>query len=223
MTALTEMILLRIDKEKFITLIKNPALRFVDFLTLQQEMDDRALMLDVRPADEYKKGFLEGSINAPFFSLRMQVKTLNRKRKIYVICEDGKTSEAAAFLLIRNKFDAVILQGGMQAVPSEAISNTAAFAVDDGVESISAQSEPIPDGEAVGALPSAQSAADVSSGQQSESQISDQQALQEMCKQLKAENTKLTQDKLALEKQYRALYKQTETLKSMLDKLKAGS
>ncbi|WP_198243756.1 rhodanese-like domain-containing protein [methane-oxidizing endosymbiont of Gigantopelta aegis] len=63
----------------------------------------------------------------------MHLKTLDRKQPIIVVCEDGKTSQAAAFLLLRNKFDASILEGGMTAVDTSTQS-APAFLIDDGVE-----------------------------------------------------------------------------------------
>ena len=135
-TALTNLSLLRLDKKQFINLIKNPVLAFIDFDSIQQELENGAVLLDVRSPDAYKKTHLNDSINAPFFSLRMQIKTLNRKRKSIVVCDDGNISEAAAFLLIKSKFNAVILKGGMRQVPQEALNQTATFVIEDGVESI---------------------------------------------------------------------------------------
>ncbi len=66
-----------------------------------------------------RSSHLDGSINAPFFSLRMQLKTLSHERPVVVVCQDGRTSEAAAFLLLRNKIDAMILRGGMESLAAE--------------------------------------------------------------------------------------------------------
>jgi hypothetical protein len=46
----------------------------------------------------------------------MQLKTLNREKPFIVVCSDGRISEAAAFLLRKNKFEVTILQGGMASV-----------------------------------------------------------------------------------------------------------
>jgi rhodanese-related sulfurtransferase len=115
-TALTDVSLLRLDKQSFVSLIKEPSLIFVNFLEMQQAMKQGATLIDVRTPDEYKKHHLDGSINEPFFSLRMQLKTLNREKPFIVVCSDGRISEAAAFLLRKNKFEVTILQGGMASV-----------------------------------------------------------------------------------------------------------
>jgi len=106
-----------------------------------------AILLDVRSQDEYDVWHLDGSINAPFFTLRMQVKTLSRDKPVVVVCANGKVSEAAAFLLLRNKIKAIILHGGMENIAPElkithqaqilrATPEAALFKIDDGVETL---------------------------------------------------------------------------------------
>nr|WP_305909292.1 cyclic nucleotide-binding domain-containing protein [Methylomarinum sp. Ch1-1]MDP4522193.1 cyclic nucleotide-binding domain-containing protein [Methylomarinum sp. Ch1-1] len=65
--ALTNVVLLRLNKENFINLIKKPTLQFIDYPQAQTEISQGATLLDVRPPDEYQKNHLEHSINAPFF------------------------------------------------------------------------------------------------------------------------------------------------------------
>lgn len=216
-TALTEMSLLRIDKEKFLSLIKEPALRYIDYQSMRQDNDEHALLLDVRSVDEYKQGFLEGSINAPFFSLRMQLKTFHRKRKIYVVCADGKISEAAAFLMIRNKFDAIILQGGMQSVPKEEIRNTASFNIDT-KEDLPEVAEGKLDAEPSSPVNWGNIKEILASGQEPWEQNIGEQELRELCRKLKAEFDALLQEKQSLQQQSRLLYNQNEKLKLMLQK-----
>lgn len=112
-TALTDIVLLRLDKDRFTSLIKEPSLKFVDYDGMREAIKRGAILLDVRSQDDYEKNNLDGSINLPFFSLRMLLKTLNHDKPVIVVCQDGKVSEAAAFLLLRNKIDATILRGGM--------------------------------------------------------------------------------------------------------------
>jgi rhodanese-related sulfurtransferase len=115
-TALTDISLLRLDKQQFVSLIKEPSLTFVNFMEMQEAVKQGAILMDVRTPDEYEKHHLEGSINEPFFSLRMQLKTLEREKPFIVVCDDGRISEAAAFLLRRHKIEATILRGGLASV-----------------------------------------------------------------------------------------------------------
>lgn len=112
-TALTDSDLLRLDKERFLTLIMEPVVKFVNYAEMQQAMQQGAILLDVRAPDEYAVQHIEGSINEPFFLLRRQLKTFNRDKPFIVVCSNGKISAAAAFLLLNNKFEATVLKGGM--------------------------------------------------------------------------------------------------------------
>lgn len=135
-TALTDVSLLRLAKQKFLTLIKEPSIKYISYDALDNAVKQCAVLVDLRAPDEYEKNHLEGSISAPFFSLRMQIKSLNRDKMVVVICADGKTSEAGAFLLLKNKFNAIVLKGGMASVPLESKRESAQFTIDDGIETL---------------------------------------------------------------------------------------
>ncbi|MEN8259145.1 MAG: cyclic nucleotide-binding domain-containing protein [Pseudomonadota bacterium] len=112
-TALTDISLLRLDKTRFLTLVKEPVLSYVDYQSTVNTANDKAVFLDVRSNDEFKRRHIDNSINVPFFSLRVQINSLDRSKRYIVVCGDGNASGAAAFLLIRNAFDAVVLDGGI--------------------------------------------------------------------------------------------------------------
>ena len=115
-TALTDVCLLRLDKDKFNTLIKVPSLKYVTYEEAMAYLSEGAVVIDVRGADEYSTSHLPKSISLPFFSLRMQMKILNRQLPTIVVCQNGRTSESAAFILMRYKINALILQGGLASV-----------------------------------------------------------------------------------------------------------
>jgi len=85
-----------------------------------------AILMDVRTPEEYEIHHLDGSINQPFFLLRMQLNTLTRDKPFIVVCSDGRISEAAAFLLLGQKLEAKILQGGMASIALKPTNETAA-------------------------------------------------------------------------------------------------
>ena len=115
-SAASDVVLLRLDKAAFISLIKQPCLKFVEHTAVAEWQEKGAMLIDVRDMDEYGKTHLPGSVNVPFFSLRMQLKNFSRQQPIMVICKDGKTSETAAFVLMRHRFSAMIVRGGMQSI-----------------------------------------------------------------------------------------------------------
>ena len=108
--------LLRLTKEDFITLVKEPVLQYVDYDEAQLKVQEGAVWLDVRDADVYQEGHIDESNNIPFFSLRMKISVLKHDQLQLLVCENGRTSEAAAFLLLKFGFNALILKGGMGAL-----------------------------------------------------------------------------------------------------------
>jgi rhodanese-related sulfurtransferase len=211
-TALTDIVLLRLDKQKFISFIKEPSLKFIDYDRMQEEVKQGAVLLDVRSADEYENQHIDGSINAPFFSLRMQLKTLSHEKPVVVVCRDGKTSEAAAFLLLRHKIEALILKGGMEALNPEPKSEATVVA-DLRPETLFQLVEPnqAADNAATGILE-----------EQISALILENQALKNTNQELNDKCVTLEFNKLHTEKQYRILLKQMEKLTQVLDKLKGG-
>ncbi|MGZ5008996.1 MAG: cyclic nucleotide-binding domain-containing protein [Methylobacter sp.] len=220
-TALTDIVLLRLDKKQFVSLIKEPSLKFVDYDGMQEAVKQGAVLLDVRSKDDYDDQHLDGSVNLPFFSLRMQLKTLSHDRPVVVVCQDGRTSEAAAFLLLRNKIRAMILKGGMESIaPKPAIKSESGIKHEsehdvsainnDRVEGFDRQ-QPVDDSVAVASL---------------EDQVrtlkSENEMLKQTNQQLADKCVKLESDKQQVEKQYRILHKQMEKLTQVLDRLKGG-
>lgn len=202
-TALTDAKLLRLSKDKFISLVKEPTLKFISHAQIKEEQNLGSILLDVRPPDEFKKHRLPGSVNMPFFSLRMQLKTFDKKKTVVLICANGKTSEAAAFLLIGSKYKALIVEGGMEQEPQEAKESLADIEVVDientiqHEETLQSEDETLKDETSI-----------------------DQNALLQENEQLKQAVQKLSTEKKELENRYRNLYKQTEKLKAALDSLK---
>ena len=120
-TALSDMTLLRLHKDKFLKLIKEPSLSFIDFIELELWQDKGAILLDIRPPDEYEKHHLANAVNAPLFTLRMQLKSLDKDKLHIIVCKDGKSSESAAFLMKTYRFNVKIIRKGLDYVPKGAL------------------------------------------------------------------------------------------------------
>ncbi|MGR9045603.1 MAG: cyclic nucleotide-binding domain-containing protein [Gammaproteobacteria bacterium] len=219
-TALSNVSLLRLSRQNFITLIKEPTLKYIDFEQMQKEQAEGAMLLDVRSTEDFNQHHLDGSINAPFFTLRMQLKTLNRTKPAIVVCNDGKTSEAAAFLLLKNKFKASILEGGMNKVPPHYKKTVASFVIDDGIETTFTLPE-----KSLPATGTTETDAEFDHALAREvRQLREtNEALQDRYDQLANKCKQLESDKEEAEKRYRMLYKQTEKLKAVLVNLKKPS
>lgn len=115
-TMTTDGILLRLNKANFLRLVKDPVISFVNMDTAQRMLQQGTRWLDVRAPDSFDEGHLPGAVNIPFFRLRMELANLSHQFKYILVCETGKVSEAAAFLLIRYEFDAFVLKGGISGV-----------------------------------------------------------------------------------------------------------
>ncbi len=211
-TALTDISLICLSKDKFISLIKEPSLKFINHTQIPDELAKGTALIDVRSADEYNKQHLAHSVNTPFFSLRMYIKSLNKTKPVIVICKNGKTSEAAAFLLLRNKFSATIVEGGIENIPEEELETAATFGIDN-ITDTPTTGTVIKPGEAI---------EDTSLSLELEptGTTENETSLYEENKQLKLTVQSLKEDKENLEQKYRMLYKQTEKLKAVLDTLK---
>lgn len=206
-SALTDVSLLRLGKEQFLTLIKQPTLKYISYKDAQDLVAKGADLIDVREPDEYKPKHLPFSINLPFFSLRMQLKTLNRQHPIVVVCQNGKMSETAAFILMRHKFNALILSGGIDSISPDELKAPSSFPIDDGIETSNFRGT------------GGESETNHSFTEQSSIQ-DDMERLRRFLQQLKTKYNILEAEKKALEMKYLALAKFTESLKAELDALK---
>jgi rhodanese-related sulfurtransferase len=78
-------------------------------------VEDGAMLLDVREADEWDAGHAPEAVWIPMGELQARVDELPRDRRIVAICRTGARSHAVAGALLGAGFDAVNLDGGMRA------------------------------------------------------------------------------------------------------------
>lgn len=77
-----------------------------------------ALVLDVREADEFVQGHLQGARNIPLSQLDVRSKELEkfRDKPVLIVCQRGSRASKASRLLKAQNFSALnVLKGGMQA------------------------------------------------------------------------------------------------------------
>ena len=87
--------------------------KIVHWHELNEEELSRSFLLDVREADEYKLGKIEGAENIPLNYLRDRLKELPRERRITVYCAAGLRAYLACRILSQNGFSEVYnLSGG---------------------------------------------------------------------------------------------------------------
>lgn len=114
---------MRLAKDDFNELLKEPLLDRVTPEEAQVRVAKGNVWLDVRHVTEYNHSHLPGAINIPLHELRMRMKELDKSREYICYCGTGRRSSAAAFLLLQNGFKVVILLGGVQKIPQFLVKN----------------------------------------------------------------------------------------------------
>lgn len=115
-TMITDGVLMRLSKEDFNELLKEPMLNWVTREQAEGMVTEGAVWLDVRLEDEYEYNGLTGSINLPLFTLRLKANTLDPNKKYILYCDTGMRSSAGAFLLSERGLNAYCLHGGLSGV-----------------------------------------------------------------------------------------------------------
>jgi CRP-like cAMP-binding protein/rhodanese-related sulfurtransferase len=209
--ALTDMVLLRLNKKQFVSLIKEPSLTFVSYEELTSLRQEGAVVVDIRAQDEFERHHIDGGISAPFYSLRMQFKGWSRDKTIIVVCRDGRASEAGAFFLLKHRYRAVILKGGMKSVPGA----PGPAKADKGVEKTA---DALPQTEPQDAVePKGQGG---NLDEQFRRLKAENEALLQTVSQLNEKCNKLGLEKKQIEERFIMLSKHYEQLKQMLQKIK---
>jgi rhodanese-related sulfurtransferase len=118
--ALTEGQLLRLNRQQFNDLLREPLLRRLAFDQAADKVRRGALWLDVRYPSEYQYDKLPGAINVPLAEVRNMFAVLDRSKEYVAYCQSGRRSAAAAFLFAQRGFKVWLLEGGLKAVEKTA-------------------------------------------------------------------------------------------------------
>ena len=74
--------------------------------------DKGATLIDARTKQEYNRGSIQGFKNIPLDDLRNNLDSLDKNKRIYVMCQSGLRSYIATRILMQNGFDAYNFAGG---------------------------------------------------------------------------------------------------------------
>lgn len=111
----TDGVLMRLSKEDFNALLKEPMLNWLTPEEALEKVKLGAKFLDVRLESEHANTGIKGSVNIPLFMLRLKADALDSKTVYIVYCDTGRRSSAAAFLLSERGFQTFVLKGGVGA------------------------------------------------------------------------------------------------------------
>ncbi len=112
-TMKTNGVLMRLGKDTFVELIKNPTLHSVNYEDAKALVEQGAKWLDVRYPNEHEESSIDDSINVPLNALRVQTDKLEESTKYILYCDTGGRSSTGAFLLAERGFDVAFLDGGL--------------------------------------------------------------------------------------------------------------
>jgi rhodanese-related sulfurtransferase len=76
--------------------------------------DEGAIAVDVREAEEWLAGHMDGSVWIPLGELAARAGELPRDRPLLIVCRTGSRSAYAADALVAAGYDARNLAGGLQ-------------------------------------------------------------------------------------------------------------
>lgn len=136
---LTDGVVLRLAKDSFMELIKQPSLMPVSFEEAQEIIKQGGKFVDVRFAKEYKASHLHDSINIPLSDIRIAMGKLDSGITYVTYCDTGGRSSAAAFLMTQRDFDVYHLESGLDGCPQSLVNDQ--MYRDDGEESKSEVSQ----------------------------------------------------------------------------------
>jgi CRP-like cAMP-binding protein/rhodanese-related sulfurtransferase len=113
---LTDGVLMRLKKQDFLELMKEPLLQWVDYSKARKIIECGGRWLDVRLPSEYQNLAIDMAMNIPLCFIRVKLTALDRGVPYVVYCDTARRSSAAAFILLEEGFNAYVLRGGMASV-----------------------------------------------------------------------------------------------------------
>ena len=75
----------------------------------------RPMLIDVRTMSEYREGHIPGASSFPLDRLEGRLNKLSKSKEIICICRSGSRSKRATRILQKAGFNAINMQGGMNA------------------------------------------------------------------------------------------------------------
>lgn len=120
-TMKTDGMLMRLSKDNFNSLLKDPLLERVSPDDARQQVNKGAVWLDVRHAKEFSHARLPKALNIPLHEIRLRLNELDKDKNYICYCSTGRRSSAAAFLLVQNGYKASVLNGGIKVMAQDLV------------------------------------------------------------------------------------------------------
>jgi CRP-like cAMP-binding protein len=108
--------LLRLARQDFNQLLKTPVVKTVNYQNALELIRSGAIWLDVRDQDERQAVSLPESLHVPLSVLREYLTVFTKDHPMIVYCDNTQRSACAAYLLNAQGFEAIVLEGGTDAL-----------------------------------------------------------------------------------------------------------
>lgn len=131
--------LMRLSKDDFNDLIRRPLVQSIRIEKARPLIQQGAIWVDVRPAEEFNADHFPDAINLPLENLRERCSAYPTEKRKYIVCGPANESAIGTFLLRERGFDVLMLEG-WDAVKDSGLTRDSEVAVPS--EQISATSEP---------------------------------------------------------------------------------
>lgn len=106
--------LMRLSKTDFRQLLNEPLARKIKYAEAKKQVDaGEARWLDVRMPSEATAVPVAGAINIPLFMLRMKLNLLDPATRYVAVCDSGRRSSVAVFVLTQKGYDVSMVEGGL--------------------------------------------------------------------------------------------------------------
>jgi rhodanese-related sulfurtransferase len=111
---LTDGSVMRLNKNDFHQLLKEPTIEKVDYKAAQDIVSQGGQWLDVRLPSEFSEAHESEAINIPLYFIRLKLNMLDPEARYVVYCDTGRRSSAATFILVEKGFNACVLEDGIK-------------------------------------------------------------------------------------------------------------
>lgn len=110
---LTDGTLMRLNKADFQKLCGKPVIRELSLEHARTVVRQGGCWLDVRLPSEVKTTEIRGALSVPLYMLRHRMDSIPSSRPVVVVCDTGRRSAVAAFVLAQNGYEVSVLKGGL--------------------------------------------------------------------------------------------------------------
>ena len=119
-TMLTDGVLVRLSKQDFVELVKQPVSNRIEYAQASQLAQENALWIDVRTPEEFEASHLPNAVNLPFFTLRFQAPSLVQDHVYLVYGAEAGQTETAAYLLLERGYEVLVVVEEWQDIVNQA-------------------------------------------------------------------------------------------------------